>query len=77
MPKLTLLYRGTRDTFKAPKFHELCDGKGATISIIKSKCGKVFGGYTSTAWSSVRGYKKDEKAFLFSLTNKIKYRAKD
>jgi hypothetical protein len=25
----------------------------------------------------VRGYKKDEKAFLFSLTSKIKYKAKD
>lgn len=46
-PKFNLLYRGTRDTFKAAKFHELCDNKGATISIIKSKCGKVFGGYTS------------------------------
>jgi hypothetical protein len=25
----------------------------------------------------VRGYKKDEKSFLFSLTSKIKYKAKD
>jgi len=77
VPKFTLLFRGNRDTFKAARFHELCDNKGPTLSIIKSKCGKVFGGYTSTAWSSVRGYKKDEKAFLFSLTNKIKYKAKD
>jgi len=71
------LYRGTRDTFTAPKFHELCDNKGPTLSIIKSKDGKVFGGYTSASWSSVRGYKKDEKAFLFSLSSKIKYKAKD
>ena len=77
VPKFTLLYRGNRDSFKAARFHELCDNKGPTLSIIKSKCGKVFGGYTSTAWSSVRGYKKDEKAFLYSLTNKIKYKAKD
>lgn len=77
IPKFTLLYRGTRDTFKAAKFHELCDNKGATISIIKSKCGKVFGGYTSASWTSVRGYKKDEKSFLFSLTTKTKYKAKD
>jgi TLD len=77
VPKLTLVYRGTRDTFKAARFHELTDNKGPTISIIKSKCGKVFGGYTSAPWTSVRGYKKDEKAFLFSLTSKIKYRAKD
>lgn len=77
IPKVTLLYRGTRDTFKAARFHELCDNKGATISIIRSKCGKVFGGYTSAPWTSVRGYKKDEKSFLFSMTNKIKYKAKD
>jgi hypothetical protein len=77
VPKFTLLYRGNRDTYKASRFHELCDNKGPTISIIKSKCGKVFGGYTATPWSSVRGYKKDEKAFLFSLSNKIKYKAKD
>ena len=77
IPKLTLLYRGSRDTYKAARFHELCDNKGPTISMIKSKCGRIFGGYTSAPWTSVRGYKKDEKAFLFSLTQKIKYKAKD
>jgi hypothetical protein len=45
--------------------------------LIKSKCGRTFGGYTSVPWTSVRGYKKDEKAFLFSLTSKVKYKAKD
>ena len=45
--------------------------------MIKSKCGRIFGGYTSAPWTSLRGYKKDEKAFLFSLTQKIKYKAKD
>jgi len=35
---------------------------------------KVFGGYTSIAWSSTE-YKwvRDEKAFLFSLTDGRKY----
>lgn len=77
LPKLTLLYRGSRDGYKAARFHELCDNKGPTISLIRSKCSKVFGGYTSAPWTSIRGYKKDEKAFLFSLTSKIKYKAKD
>ena len=77
IPKLTLLYRGSRDTYKAARFHELCDNQGPTISMIKSNCGRIFGGYTSAPWTSVRGYKKDEKAFLFSLTQKIKYKAKD
>jgi hypothetical protein len=32
----TLLYRGTRDGFTAKSFHEKCDGKENTITIIKT-----------------------------------------
>ena len=45
-----LLYKATRDGFGAHNFHDLCDGKGATISIIKSDTNKVFGGYTPIKW---------------------------
>jgi len=34
-----LLYRGTKDGFSASVFHSKCDGKGATIILIKSKTG--------------------------------------
>ena len=33
-------------------FHELCDDKGATITIAKSNHGNIFGGYTSTSCKS-------------------------
>ena len=33
---LKLIYRGSRDGFKAIDFHTKCDNQGPTISIIKS-----------------------------------------
>jgi hypothetical protein len=30
----------------------------------------TFGGYASVAWDSTSGWKRDESAFMFSLTNK-------
>jgi len=67
-----LLYRGTRDTFAAAVFHQLCDGKGATLTVAKSNLNKVFGGYISQPWSSNSAYSNDSTAFLFSLTEKAK-----
>jgi hypothetical protein len=50
--KSELLYKGTRDGFKASKFHELCDNKGSTLTLIKSDQNKIFGGYTSVGWKN-------------------------
>ncbi len=33
-------------------FHRLCDNKGATITIIRSTSGWIFGGFTSASWTS-------------------------
>jgi hypothetical protein len=35
--KLTLLYRASEHDFLATKFHELCDDKGSTITLVKPK----------------------------------------
>ena len=70
----TLLYRGSKDGFKASDFHSKCDGHSNTITIVKVKNGDIIGGYTSVKWeSSYSGkYVSDDKAFLFSITkNKI------
>eukprot|EP00347_Sterkiella_histriomuscorum_P015019 403358617 len=68
-----LLYCGTRDGFTASKFHEMCDGKGPTISFYLSECGLVFGGYASLSWTSppeeYGKFYKDPDAFVFSLSN--------
>ena len=67
--QFNLLFRASEHGFSAQKFHSLCDNKGATIVIIKSKNGNVFGGYTSKSWISSDGFAwgRDEKAFLFLI----------
>ncbi len=51
-----LLYRSTRDGFTSQAFHSKCDGKGKTITIIKSNLDYVFGGYASSVWNSSTSY---------------------
>ncbi len=64
--RVSLLFRATEDGFKAKDFHNKCDGKtGATVIIIQSNFGNIFGGYTTVPWTSVKGWQKDKNAFLF------------
>ena len=48
--KLKLLYRSTRDGNTVKKFHEFCDNKGPTLTLIHSEFNHVFGGYTNVSW---------------------------
>ncbi len=69
--KWTLLYRGSRDGFKARNFHERCDDKSPTLTIIQAKISNyIFGGYTENNWNGSNDSKSDSNAFIFSLTNK-------
>jgi len=74
---LTLLFRGSTHGWSPKKFHELCDNKGPTITIFKSKAAKVFGGFTQQSWDSQTGWKNDEKAFIFSMDRKQIYTVKN
>ena len=70
-----LLYRASRDGFRAYDFHSRCDGFESTLTIVKSKNGNIFGGYTTIQWKSIdydedNGYEYDNSAFIFSLVNK-------
>ena len=65
--RFQLLFRASDHNYSADKFHEYCDNKPGTISIIKSSCGNIFGGYTSKSWTSNHGPVGDENAFLFLL----------
>jgi hypothetical protein len=65
----SLLWRGSRDGFSSSVFHTQCDNKGATITIIKSSEGYIFGGYISVSWNSSGNYIADNQAWIFSLTN--------
>jgi hypothetical protein len=74
---LTLLFRGITHGWSNEKFHQLCDDNGPTITIIKSKAERVFGGFTQKSWGNIKKYKKDESAFIFSIDRKQIYRVVD
>ena len=77
---IVLIYRGSRDGFQAKTFHEKCDYKGETLTIIESTDGYIFGGYTeinwdSTVWNGRIGEKNNSRRdgtgndFVFTLKN--------
>jgi len=75
---LNLVYKGSRDGFKYKAFHEKCDNKSSTITVIKSKdYGRIFGGYTQQTWNFLGNGswipKNDASSFLFSLTHNERY----
>ena len=46
---------------------------GPTVSLIKTKKERIFGGFTKVEWTNKKIMLKDENAFLFSINNKEKY----
>jgi len=66
--RMRLLFRSSRDGASGA-FHRKCDGKGPTVTLIKSSGGYVFGGYTGVAWSSAGRGHSCPSAFLFTVTN--------
>ncbi len=53
--KWSLLYRGSRDGFRASDFHSQCDkAKGPKLTIIKSTQGFIFGGVYVKKENSLR-----------------------
>jgi hypothetical protein len=73
--KWTLLYRGSEHGFRAQYFHERCDEKANTLTIIQSReesgfPSRIFGGFTPVKWGS-EGNNKGESdgvaSFLFNL----------
>ena len=66
----SLLYRASRDGFGARDFHSKCDGHSNTLTLVKCSITlNLFGGFTTNYWESVRGFKSDSEAFIFSLIN--------
>jgi len=65
--KPKLLYRASRDGWDASDFHRMCDGKGATVTAVRSSAGYIFGGYTDVVWGKSGKYQYSTASFLFSL----------
>ena len=70
--ELQLIYKKSRDGDTINDFHYYCDGKGKTVTIIETKEGLKFGGFKNDSWDT-KGWKKNNKDFVFSLTRKTKY----
>jgi len=74
MPKM--IYHGSRDGMNAKKFHQLCDQKGATVTLIEcifdgaTESTKI-GGFLDHSWNS-EGYIYSDEAFLFSVNAQVK-----
>jgi hypothetical protein len=64
---LSLLYSATRDGFSSKAFHGRCDGSGATLVLVRSVAGHVFGGYTPTDWGASSRLDCKE-SFIFHVT---------
>jgi hypothetical protein len=64
--KLRLCYRASEHDFLASEFHRLCDGKGATITLVKGSTDKMAAAYNSVSWR-VGGYTLNPSGFQVSI----------
>lgn len=77
--KLDLLFRASQNCFSAQRFHNFCDFKGPTLTLIKAKTGKVFGGFCSISWvvDEKGSYYSAPDTFIFSVTGLKKFELKN
>uniref|UniRef100_U9U0S5 TLDc domain-containing protein n=1 Tax=Rhizophagus irregularis (strain DAOM 181602 / DAOM 197198 / MUCL 43194) TaxID=747089 RepID=U9U0S5_RHIID len=68
-----LLFRGSRDGFSRNKFHEICDNKSRTVTLVKVKnSNEILGGYNPIKWGSNGFWYFTKDSFIFSFnTNRI------
>lgn len=65
--KFDLLYAITRDGCSNTTFHQKCDNKGPTVTVLYNQQGSVYGGYTTVSWDQSCTIANDSAAFLFRL----------
>ena len=68
--QFTVIYRATLMGGEMRDIHKYIDDKANTILLVRSNNGKKFGGFTTQTWDSKNHYKKDDKAFVFSINSK-------
>jgi hypothetical protein len=70
--RFNLLWRGSRDGFTPAAFHQRCDGRANTLTVVRDVNGNVFGGFTPIKWKAGKGRygsDKSQRTFLFTLKN--------
>lgn len=71
LPKITkckLLYQVSRDGPSPELFHQKCNNKGATLTLIKTDT-HIFGGFNSINYTNKNEYESSDNNFLFSLSD--------
>eukprot|EP01084_Bolivina_argentea_P173228 300039_1 len=72
---LNILFRMSKDGKKAIEFHDACDNKGATVTIVETEFNHVFGAFTNIGWKNhfAGKYEIDNDMFIFLLRSSKKF----
>lgn len=73
---IRLLYSAKKDGDEYSSFYNKCSNISPTLSLIKTKKGRKFGGFTFGEWNDKQGTLRqaDSEAFLFSLDTMKNYK---
>ena len=74
---INLLFNSSKDGDSTSTFHQKCDGKQFTVTLVKTTDKRRFGGFTTIGWDQSSSYKPDRYAFIFSFDNKENYYIND
>ncbi|GES76344.1 carbohydrate-binding module family 13 protein [Rhizophagus clarus] len=65
-----LLFRASRDGYCRDKFHEICNNKSPTVTVVKVEgSNEILGGYNPVEWKSDSSYGITKDSFIFSFNN--------
>jgi hypothetical protein len=71
--RYSLLWRGSRDGFRARDFHRCCDGRSPTLTLVSDTDGNIFGGFTAAEWEgpllATRKGDSSGRHLLFTVRN--------
>ena len=74
---MTLLYKLTAHGDGANNFHNYCNNKGYTLSLVRNTKGYRCSGFTTQSWAIRGSYVNDANAIVFSLEMKECYKSYD
>ena len=69
--KIFRIFTASIDGWKSEDFHRHCDGRGPTLSLIRSSEDYLAAGFTSISWSRDGTDVEDSSAMVFALTNDL------
>ena len=64
---IKLLYKASIDGDKGTDFHKKCNNIQNTVTFVKAKNGRRFGGFANKEWHSNNAWIDDKNSFVFSL----------